>query len=138
MTEQQNLEIIRNAYAAFGRNDIDAVLAQLTDDAVWEMPGPSQIPYAGIFHGKAGVSEFFRLLAQTDDIEAFEPQRFFAGGDMVVALGRYAARVKANGNHAEASWVHTFTLKGGKVARFCEYLDTAKYSQAYEAAAALT
>lgn len=138
MAEQQNLQLIRDAYAAFGRGDIEAVLNALTDDVVWETQGPSQIPYAGVFHGKEGAAEFFARLIEADEMEAFEPQRFFAYGDMVVVLGRYAAKVRATGNHAEADWVHTFTLRGGKVANFCEYFDTAKYAQAYERAGTLT
>lgn len=138
MTEQQNLQTIRDAYAAFGRGDVAGVLASLTDDVVWETQGPSQIPYAGVFHGKDGVSRFFEILGRTEDVQAFEPQRFFAEGDMVVVLGRYAATIKANGNHAETQWVHTFTFRDGKVAKYCEYLDTAKYAQAYETAGALT
>lgn len=138
MAEQQNLQTIRDAYAAFVRGDIAGVLAHLSDDVVWETQGPSQIPYAGVFHGKDGVSKFFQILGQTEDVQAFEPERFFADGDMVVVLGRYAARVKANGNDAKTQWVHTFTFREGKIAKYCEYLDTAAFAQAYEAAGALT
>lgn len=137
MSEQQNLQTIRNAYAAFSRGNIDAVLAQLTDDVVWETPGAAQIPYAGTFTGKDGVASFFQILAQTEDTEELVPQRFFADGDMVVVLGYYAARVKSTGKRAEAEFVHTFTFRGATVAKFSEYFDTAKYAKAYEQAGAV-
>jgi ketosteroid isomerase-like protein len=136
MNEQQNLQTVRDAYAAFTRGDIQGVLDVCADDIEWETPGPSQIPYAGIFHGKEDVAEFFRILAQTDDVEQFQPQRFFADGDMVIVLGRYAARVKSTGKSVTADWVHAFTMRGGKVARWREYLDTASYAKAYEQTAA--
>jgi ketosteroid isomerase-like protein len=138
MAEQHNLHVVRHAYDAFSRGDIDTVIAQLSDDVVWDLPGPSHIPYAGIFHGKDGVLEFFRRLAESDVTHTFEPQRFFADRDMVVVVGRYAARVKATGRLAETQWVHTFTFREGKVAQWHEYFDTAKYAQAYEPAAVPT
>jgi uncharacterized protein len=133
MNEQQNIEAVKNAYAAFQSGDTQAVLDALTDDVVWELLGPSQIPYAGTYNGKAATAEFFSTLAQSDEVEAFEPRRFFADGDTVVVLGHYAARVKANGAHAETDWVHVFTFRGDKVASWREYFDSARYALAYTA-----
>lgn len=129
--QQQHIEQVRAAYEAFLRGDVAGVLDKLTDDVIWETQGPAEIPYAGTFKGKDGVTQFFRILADVEEPQAFEPRRFFADGDMVVVLGRYAARVKANGAHAETEWVHTFTFRDGKVAAYREYLDGAKYAQAY-------
>ena len=137
MSEQENVRVIKDAYDAFRSGDIDGVLSQLTDDVEWETQGPKQIPYAGIFHGKNDVGRFFKILTETEEPQVFEPKRFFASGDMVVVLGRYEARVKETGQTAAADWVHTFVFRGGKVAKYCEYFDTAKYAQAYAAAAAV-
>lgn len=138
MAEQENLRLVRDAYSAFLRGDIQAVLEALADDVVFDTQGPAQIPYAGLFEGKDGASEYFRILAETDDVEVFEPKRFFAEGDMVVVLGRYAARVKATGNRTEIDWVHAFTFRNGKVAHYTDYFDSAKVAQAYERAGTLT
>lgn len=136
MNEQRNIQAVRDAYAAFGRGDITSVLDTLTDDVEWDIPGTSDIPYAGVYRGIGGAADFFRALGEADEIQLFEPERFFASGDMVVALGRYAARVRKTGKVAQSAWVHTFTFRGDKVAKFREYADTAKYAQAYTAAAA--
>lgn len=135
MNEQRNLQAIRDAYAAFARGDIQSVLDGLADDVEWEVPGPPEIPYAGVFRGIGGAADFLRTLSETDEIQLFEPEHFFAHGDMVVVLGRYAARVKSTGKIAQADWVHAFTFRGDKVARVREYVDTAKYAQAYTTAA---
>jgi ketosteroid isomerase-like protein len=136
MNEQQNLEIIRAVYAAFSRGDVPGLLIVLADDVDWFTPGPSQIPYAGTFRGKGGVAEFFRLLSENEDVQIFEPERFFADGDIVIVLGRYAARVKSTGRTAQTDWVHAFTLRDGKVAKYREYYDTARFANAYERAGA--
>ena len=62
----------------------------------------------------------------------------FADGDTVVALGRYAARVRSTGQNAETEWVHVFTFRGDKVASWRQYYDTAKYAQAYAPASVVT
>lgn len=137
MSEQENVRVIKDAYDAFRDGDIEGVLSQLTSDVVWETQGPRQIPYAGTFRGKDGVAQFFRLLAESEEPKVFEPKRFFADGDMVVVLGHYEAKVKATEQTAATDWVQTFVFRDGKVAKYCEYLDTAKYAQAYTAAAAV-
>jgi ketosteroid isomerase-like protein len=132
MNEQQNMQTVRNAYEAFSRGDVAAVLDAVADDIEWDTPGPSQIPYAGVFRGKGGVAEFFRILANSEDVQIFDPQRLFSDGDMVVAIGRYAARVKATGKTAQADWIQTFTFRDGKIAKYREYYDTARYARAYQ------
>lgn len=138
MAEQENLRLIQDAYMAFGRGDVAALIDTMTDDVVWDTLGPQQIPYAGVFHGKDGVAEFFKILAESDDVQSFEPLRFFAQGDMVVVLGHYSAIVKATGNLAETDWVQTFKFREGKVAEYCDYFDSAKFAEAYEPAGSLT
>jgi ketosteroid isomerase-like protein len=136
MSEQANLQVLKDAYAAFLRGDIQSVLDACADDIEWESPGPSEIPYAGLFHGKDGVADFFNILFDTDDIQLFEPETFLAQGDRVVVLGHYSARVKATGRSTQADWVHSFVMRDGKVTKFREYYDTALVVQAYHAATA--
>lgn len=131
MSEEQNIQTVKEAYAAFGRGDVPAILALLTDDVTWELPGPAEVPYAGSRRGHEGAGEFFRLLAESDDVQVFEPQRFIADGDLVVVLGRYEARIRSTGRIAKTDWVHVFAFREGKAASWREYYDTAGWAEAY-------
>jgi ketosteroid isomerase-like protein len=131
LSEQQNVQTVKEAYAAFQRGDVAAILALLTDDVTWELPGPAEIPYAGLRRGHDGAGEFFRRLAEADEVQVFEPRRFLADGDLVVVLGRYEARVRATEKSAKTDWVHAFEFRDGKVASWREYYDSAEYAQAY-------
>lgn len=131
MSEQQNVQMVKDAYAAFERGDVPAILAMLTDDVGWEMPGPSEIPYAGLRRGKDGAGEFFSRLGEADEVALFEPRQFLAAGNVVVVLGRYEARVRATGKIAKSDWVHVFEFRDGKVSRWREFYDSADYAQAY-------
>jgi uncharacterized protein len=130
MSEAMNLETIQSAYAAFGRGDIQALLALIDPQVEWENPGPREVSWAGSFRGHDGVGTFFSALGTSVDFEAFEPQAFFAQGDRVVVLGTERARVKRTGKSFTNAWAHAFTLAGAKVVKFHEYGDSAAVAEA--------
>ena len=123
MAEEQNIGVVQGAYEAFGRGDIESVLALLDETITWSTPGPADLPMAGNRRGRAAVAEFFQTLMATVDILRFEPKQFVAQGDVVVVLGDDTSRVKATGASIEFEWVHVFTLRAGKVVAFKEYGD---------------
>ncbi len=51
------------------------------------------------------------------------PHRFHQAGETVAVEGRYA---KATGRRLDAQMCHVWTLHGGKVAGFQQYVDTAQ------------
>ena len=137
MSEQDNVRTVQEAYAAFGRGDIAALLAMLDEGVEWVTPGPPEVmPTAGTRRGREGVAEFFSTLAETDDIEVFEPQEFIARGDKVVAIIKCRTRLKATGRAVDDELVHIFTVRDGRVTRFREYFDTAAAVEALRGAAA--
>jgi uncharacterized protein len=97
MSEQQKLEIVRQGYDAFGRGDINALLALVDENVEWITPGPSEIPTAGTRRGRQAVGEFFKTLNETFEIARFEAREFVAQGDRVVVFGDDTARLKATG-----------------------------------------
>ena len=126
MTEQQNLEVVKRGYEAFGRGDIDAVLQLCADDVEWATPGPPDLPTAGTRRGREQVAQFFRAVDDVFEIQRFEPQTFITQGDHVVVLGSDTARIKATGKVLTERWAHVFTLRNGKIATMREYIDTAQ------------
>lgn len=125
-SEQANVQTVQQAYAAFGRGDIPAVLGMLSDDVEWLEPGSAEaLPWGGRRRGREQVGQFFQALDSALDFEAFEPREFIAQGDVVVVLGSERARVKAGGSVVTTDWAMVFTLRDGKIARFRDYYDTA-------------
>ena len=139
MSEQENTQIVKDAYAAFKRGDIPTILNMLADDVKWFLPGPTDIiPVAGERHGREQVGQFFSALDQNQEAKEFEPQEFVAQGDKVVVLGHYVWRIKANGREYGSDWAHVFTLRDGKVVKFQEYYDTGTCADAFRTASAQT
>src|SRR5262245_29497377 len=87
MTEQQNLDVVRSGYEAFGSGDIPGLLRLFHDDVSWITPGPADLPTAGTRNGHEAVQEFFVTLTSVVDILRFEPKDFIAHGDKVIVIG---------------------------------------------------
>ncbi len=132
MTESQNVEVVKAAYAAFGSGDIPALLALLAADVEWHGvygTGP-HVPTSGRRRGMAAVDAFFGQVAEHVHFWTFEPKEFIATGDKVVALGHYRATT-SQGGEFDSDFAMVFTVKHGKVTRFQEFCDGAAISAAY-------
>ncbi|MBD0373850.1 MAG: nuclear transport factor 2 family protein [Pyrinomonadaceae bacterium] len=136
MSEQENTELVRQAYQNFQSGNIEALLGLLTDDVEWQLPEIENVPFSGQRRGRDEVGGFFASLAETQEPLSFEPREFIAQNDKVVALGRYNWRVKGSGREYGGEWVHVFTVRDGKIAGFHEYMDTAAATRAYQQASA--
>ena len=127
MSEQDNIQVVREMFTAFSRGDAQAMLDLLTDDVEWRIAGPTQVTYAGIRRGKDKVADFLKVIAEASEFEHFEAEEFIAQGDKVVALGHERQRVKPSGLSVENDWAMVFTLRDGKIARYRNYVDTAAH-----------
>ncbi len=133
MSEAQNTKLVQDAYAAFGRGDIAALLNTFADDISWRpvIGTAAHVPFSGERRGKAGAAEFFKIVGDTETFDQFEPREFVAQGDTVVAIGHYRATAKATGRTFDSDFVMIFGVKNGKIATFREYTDTAAVNAAF-------
>ena len=138
MSEQQHLDIVRTIYAAFGRGDLEGILAALDPQVSWRTPGAPDLPTGGLRRGVSEVREFFGLLLNTFDIEDFRPTDFLAQGDKVVVLGTSREGPKGSGRVVDFRWVHVFTFRSGKIVEFEEPADVSALVQEFRRARAAT
>jgi hypothetical protein len=61
------LDVVQQAYAAFGRHDISALVKLIADEVDWEGIAPATLPYAGRRRTPEEVANFFEALPQADD-----------------------------------------------------------------------
>lgn len=134
MQEAQNTKVVQDAYAAFGRGDVEALLGYFDENIVWKpVTGVAgHVPTAGERRGKASVGEFFKIVSEQVNFLRFEPREFVAQGDKVVAIGHYVAKVPT-GRGFESDFVMVFALRDGKVVQFQEFSDSAAINAAYDA-----
>jgi ketosteroid isomerase-like protein len=129
---QTNITVVQSAYSAYTRGDIPSVLSLMTPDVDWHAKGrPEHFPALGRRKGLAAVQDFFEIVSDHLEFTEFSPLEFYADRDKVFVLGHYAMNVKKNGRKFESDWVHIFTFRGGRVAEFREFLDTASLASAF-------
>jgi uncharacterized protein len=134
---QQNVQIVKDAYAAFGRGDIQGLLALFAEDIEWIAPGEG-LPLAGTYRGIAGVADFFQKVSEMLEFSLLEPREFVAQGDRVLVVGFDRGRVKTTNRTFEGHWVMAFTVRNGKMTNVREYIDTLTLARGFEMAASTT
>jgi ketosteroid isomerase-like protein len=124
------VETIKAAYAAFGRNDPTVLFAAMDPAIEWNEAEGTPLADHNPYVGPQAVGErvFAPLLAAIDNLTV-APDTFIDGGDHVVALGRYRGTMKNGGATLDAPFCHVYGLRGGKIATFQQFTDTAQWAR---------
>ena len=134
MSEQENVNLVQQIYGDFKTGNIEALLAKIDPNIVWELPEIQNVPFAGKRNGREAVADFFSVVNASQEALRFEARGFVAQGDRVVSLGTYEWRVFDTGRTFTANFAHVFTIRNGAVTEFTEYTDTALAEHAYQKA----
>jgi ketosteroid isomerase-like protein len=127
-----NLNLVQQLYAAFGKGDVPALMNSMSTDIAWHSGGrASDYPGFGSRKGHAQVREFFDIVAENNEFSHFTPREFYATDDKVFVLGDYALTLRKTGKAMATDWVHIFTIRDEKVTGFREFLDTALAAECY-------
>ena len=131
MAEQQNIDLVKAAFDAFGRGDVQGILSLCTSDCEFNTPGPSVIPYAGQKKGNAEIHSYFDILLRSQTNQNLAIDEFVAQADTVVAIGRYSATVRSTGKPINTPVVLVFHLRDSKIARHMVLSATAAVAASY-------
>ena len=128
---EENVEIVRQGLEHFRKTGLDSLMAILHPDIEW-VPVQSDPEYS-VHRGHDDVRAWLTSWAESFPDLRWELDRILdAGNDLVVAFVRLAGRSDATGIDLETpSYAVVFTLRGEKIARIHEYLDS---QEALEAA----
>jgi len=123
-----NVSLVKNLYAAFGRGDVPAVLGAMSADIKWyQAEGNPYMPSGEAWVGPDSVlNNLFMKLGTEWDGFTVHPRSFHGAGDSVIVEVRYSGTYKPTGKSMDAQACHVWDINDGKVTRFQQYLDTAK------------
>jgi ketosteroid isomerase-like protein len=122
-------DVVRRQYLASAAGDLEALRATLAADVEWtEMAG---FPLAGTYRTPAGVaSNVMEKLAADWENWIAHDDSYVTDGENVVVLARYTATNKATSKAIDVRVAHHFVVRGGKIVRFEQFVDTAKVLEA--------
>jgi ketosteroid isomerase-like protein len=119
---EENVEVIRTAYDAFERGDLDAV-SQLQSPAI-EWQTSVEDPDAATHRGRAAVRRYIEGYMETfPGLRAELEECVEAPGDRVLATVRYTGRARASGMEMDWRQWLIYTFKDGLIVRSEEYFD---------------
>jgi ketosteroid isomerase-like protein len=113
------LNTIRQFNDAFNRRDVDAVMALMTEDCVFENTYPP--PDGERYQGHPAVASFWRKLYASSTEAAFDWEEVLACGDRAVVRWTYHWR-SADGTPGHVRGVDVLRVRDGKVSEKLSYV----------------
>ena len=131
MSTQENVQIVKDFFAAMGRGDKQGLLALSAENIEWIIPGEDW-PLAGTHRGHAGVAAVLRKASEEIETTYPTPPEFVAQGDRVLVVGGATGKIKATNKPFKDNWVFDITVRNGKLTKIREYVDTQALARASE------
>ena len=128
MSNEKNIQTVKDFFAAIGRGDKERLLALVAEDIEWIIPGEDW-PLAGTRHGHAGLADLFETASKSIETST-EPREFIAQGDKVLVIGFAKGKIKATNKAFEDHFVFAITIQNGKLTNIREYIDTQALARA--------
>jgi ketosteroid isomerase-like protein len=122
-----NAEVVQNFYAALGVGDANAALALLADDVEWITMWHYQVRGRG--PQRVAEDLLVPIMQEWHDV-SFKASRYVVDGNTVVSIGRFTAVHIKSGQPVNARYAHVWTVIGGRIAAFDQFIDTLAVAQA--------
>src|SRR6202790_5537100 len=122
MSTQENVQIVKDFFAAMRSGDREALLALSAEDIEWIIPGENW-PLAGTHRGHAGLADLLETASKSIETST-EPREFVAQGDRVLVVGFARGKIKATNKTFEDDWIFAITVRDGRLTSIREYVDT--------------
>ena len=117
------LNVVQQAYEAFGREDIPTFLNLVADEVDWKFVGP--LPHCSLRRSPAEVADFFAALGSVEALPVFEPREFIEAGENVTVLGYLEGYAFDTNQKFQSEWAHVVTVRNGKITRWRGFYNTA-------------
>ena len=109
---QDDLDRLREGYAAFNRGDLGAVLDSVAPGFV--LTDREEVPDPGTYRGLEETLEAFGGVRAEFDDYVIEPVEMVDGGDWVVVTAHQSGVGKASGVRVEGEVFHLWRVRDGK------------------------
>src|ERR1700683_1172140 len=131
MTTQENVQTVKDFFAAMGGGDKQRLLSLVVEDIEWIVPGEDW-PLAGTHRGHTGLADVLQKASEEVETTYPEPPEFVAQGDRVLVVGVATGKIKATNKPFKDDWIFAITVRNGKVTNIREYVDTQALARASE------
>ncbi len=118
-SEVATRRVVETFFERLATGDPDEFTALLSDDIDWLIPGDTSIaPWVGRRSTRSGVADYLRRLRANAEPLRAEVQRVLVDGDMAIAVGEFASRMRTTGKVVESIFFAQFVVRDGLVVRY--------------------
>jgi ketosteroid isomerase-like protein len=118
LDDASTLDLIRRFNEAFNRHDVDAIMALMTPDCVFDSTRPA--PDGERLVGQDRIRAFWEAFFNRSPSARFDEEEIFAAGDRCVVRWRYGWIRDGEPGHVRG--VDVFRVRDGKVAEKLSYV----------------
>jgi len=131
MSERDSIEqLIKTAYDARVRGDVDGVVQHFADGATFALAGcPVSSPVPMSVCGAEPLRNAMAGLVHAFSFSDVEPVTTVIEGDRAVVHWKARVRATATGQEAETEFVDILRVENGKIVSFKQFVDTALASR---------
>src|SRR6202162_5807476 len=123
MSIEENVQTVKDFFAAMGSGDKQGLLALAAENIEWIIPGKDW-PLAGTHRGHSELADVLQKASEKVEMTYPKPPEFVAQGDRVLVVGVATGKIKATNKPFKDYWVFDITVRDGKVTNIREYIDT--------------
>jgi uncharacterized protein len=107
---EARIAILRAAYAAFNRGDIDAAVESLDENIDWSEP--TEFPGGGSYQGRNGAKKYLTNSRASVAEVISEPEQFIPAGDRIVVFVYARVRPKDSATWQEVRLADVYLFHG--------------------------
>jgi uncharacterized protein len=119
--QERNIAVLRGAYAAFNRGDIDAAVQALDPQIEWSEP--AEFPGGGTYHGRDGAKLYLTQSRAAWAEVISEPVQFIPAGTRIVVFVHARVRPKDRHEWQEVDLADVYTFRDSKAISMRAFAD---------------
>lgn len=119
--QREEIALLRAAYDAFNRGDIDAAVEPLDPDIEWSEP--AEFPGGGTYHGREGAKKYLSQSRAAWAEVTSKPEQFIAAGNRIVVFVHARVRPQNSNEWQEVRLADVYTFSNGKAIHMRAFAD---------------
>lgn len=125
---EENVEIVRCAIEAYGRQGLDGTLRYYDPEIEWTSTG--EYIERATYRGHDGLRRYLGTMEEEFTDLRIEPVELIDAGEQVISSVRFTGRGKASGAPVEMTLISVGSLRDGLIYRVRNYPDMAEALEA--------
>lgn len=112
-------QVVETFFQRLATGEPEELTALLAEEIDWLIPGDTMVaPWVGRRSTRDGVADYLRRLRANVEPLRAEVQHVLVDGELAIAVGEFASRMRPTGNVVESIFFAQFVVRDGHIVRY--------------------